>query len=60
MNSDMSEELFCSQLDQSQNVRKKHQLHGGYECIFVKDPPDHLQTECPVCLCVLKAEALPN
>ena len=33
---------------------KKHHLQGGYECIFVKAPPDHLQTECPICLCVLK------
>ena len=33
---------------------KKHHLQGGYECIFVKDPPEILQTECPVCLCVLK------
>ena len=33
---------------------KKHHLQGGYECIFVKDPPEILQTECPICLCVLK------
>ena len=33
---------------------KKHHLQGGYECIFVKDPPEVLQTECPICLCVLK------
>ena len=33
---------------------KKHLLQGGYECIFVKDPPEVLQTECPICLCVLK------
>lgn len=34
--------------------RKRLQLRGGYECIFVKDPPDHLQTECSICLCVLR------
>ena len=34
--------------------RKLHQLQGGYECIFVSDPPDVLQTECPICLCVLR------
>ena len=35
--------------------KKKHlQLQGGYECIFIKDPPDHLQTECSICLCVLR------
>ena len=45
-----SEETFCSQPNQSQNIiRKKHHLQGGYECIFVKAPPDHLQTECSVC-----------
>ena len=50
-----NEAQFSSQPDQSQNVKKKHQLQGGYECIqFVKDPPDHLQTECAVCLCVLR------
>ena len=37
---------------------KKHFLQGGYECMFVKEPPDHLQTECPVCLCVLKGPYL--
>ena len=37
---------------------KKHQLQGGYECIFVKAPPEVLQTECPVCLCVLKVPCL--
>ena len=34
--------------------RKKHQLRGGFECIFVKDPPEEFQTECSVCLCVLR------
>lgn len=29
-------------------------LKGGYECIFVEEPPEHLQTECSVCLCLLK------
>ena len=33
--------------------RKKQQLQGGFECIFVEDPPEQLQTECPICLCVL-------
>ena len=34
--------------------KKHHQLQGGYECIFVSDPPKILQTECPICLCVLR------
>ena len=34
---------------------KRHHLQGGYECLlFVKNPPDHLPTECPVCLCVFR------
>ena len=34
--------------------RKRHQLQGGFECIFVNDPPEQVQTECSVCLCVLR------
>ena len=34
--------------------RRHHQLQGGYECVFVSDPPKILQTECSVCLCVLR------
>ena len=34
--------------------RKHHQFLGGYECIFVSDPPKVLQTECSICLCVLR------
>ena len=39
---------------ENETLRKRHQLQGGFECIFVKDPPEHLQTECSVCLCVLR------
>ncbi len=31
---------------------------GGYECEFVQPPPAHLQTECPICLLVLRAPQL--
>ena len=38
--------------------RKRHQLRGGFECVFVKDPSEHpehgVQTECSICLCVLR------
>ena len=34
--------------------RKKHQLQGGFECVFVEEPPKQFQTECAICLCVLK------
>ena len=34
------------------------QLKGGYECLFVEDPPKHLQTECSVCLCLLREPQL--
>ena len=46
---------YTDQRDSDQKTqRKRHQLRGGFECIFVKDPPEHLQTECSVCLCVLR------
>lgn len=39
---------------ESKSETKKVQLQGGYECIFVEEPPKHLQTECSVCLCILR------
>ena len=33
---------------------RRTQLQGGYECFFVKDPPQELQTDCSVCLCLLR------
>ena len=46
----------CTELrDADQKTqRKRHQLRGGFECIFVTDPPKQVQTECSVCLCVLR------
>ena len=41
--------------------RSRPQLHCGddlYECIFVNEVPDHLQLECPICLCVLQEPQL--
>ena len=29
------------------------QLQNGYYCMFTKEPPEHLQIECSICLCVL-------
>ena len=38
----------------SKRVKKaRPQLRSGHECIFVEEIPDHLPTECSVCLCVL-------
>ena len=34
--------------------RRKRQLQGGFECVFVEEPPKQFQTECAICLCVLK------
>ena len=31
---------------------------GGYDCEFVERPPDTLQTECPICLHVLREPCL--
>ena len=40
-------------------VKKRQlQLRGGYECIFVEEPPKHLQTECSICLCILREPCL--
>lgn len=40
--------------DTEQTSLRKTQLQGGYECYFVKDPPTELQTDCSICLCLLK------
>ena len=37
-----------------QSSLRKIQLPGGYECFFVKDPPPELQTDCSICLCLLR------
>ncbi len=34
--------------------------HGGYECKFVKSPPEGLQTECCICLLVLRCPHITN
>ena len=34
--------------------RHQHPERGGYDCEFVKPPPDAFQTECPICLQILK------
>ena len=39
---------------------KTLQLQGGYECTFVSEPPKILQTECSICLCVLRDPYLVN
>ena len=32
--------------------------HDGYDCEFVEPPPEAVQTECPVCLLILKEPCL--
>ena len=46
-------ELMQTKQRQTRRIRRP-QLQSGFECIFVKDPPEHLQTECSICLCVLR------
>ena len=41
----------------SENQKKSH-LQGGHECVFVEEPPKHLQTECSVCLSIFKEPQL--
>ena len=38
--------------------KRQFQFQGGYECIFVEEQPKHLQTECSVCLCILREPCL--
>ena len=38
--------------------RPQLQFHGGLDCNFVEDPPEHLQTECSVCLSILREPVL--
>ena len=33
--------------------RRNSQLQNGYDCIFAKEPPEHLQIECSICLAIL-------
>ena len=40
------------------NSLRKTQLQGGYEFLFVKDPPQELQTDCSICLCLLREPRL--
>ena len=34
------------------------EAHGGYDCAFVDPPPALVQTECPICLLILKQPCL--
>jgi hypothetical protein len=33
--------------------RRNSQLHNGFDCTFTKEPPEHLQIECSICLAIL-------
>lgn len=33
--------------------RRISQLQNGYDCIFTKEPPEHLQIECSICLGII-------
>ena len=37
---------------------RKEENRGGYDCDFVEPPPEAFQTECPVCLLILKEPCL--
>ena len=36
------------------SLRKEMRRQGGYDCQFVEQPPQYLQSECPICLMVLR------
>ena len=54
-----NEELLPTQLP-ARPVRhdRMKENRGGYDCDFVVPPPEAFQTECPVCLLVLKEPCL--
>ena len=37
---------------------RRRDNHDGYDCEFVEPPPEAVQTECPVCLLILKEPCL--
>ena len=37
---------------------RKKENRGGYDCDFVEKPPEAFQTDCPVCLLILKEPCL--
>ena len=47
----------CQPIPVRPNV-KSHENRGGYDCDFVESPPEAFQTECPVCLQILKEPCL--
>ena len=46
----VSDEIPCSKRPRTTSIP---QLQNGYDCIFVDEPPKHLQIECSICLCIL-------
>ena len=44
----------------SRVVKKKCELRGGFDCAFIEEPPKQLQTDCSICLCILKNPYLVN
>ena len=46
----------CGETNRPGPRLRKRQLRGpgGFECVFVEEPPKQVQTECAICLCVLK------
>ena len=47
-----------SRIETKSKSRSKHLTQGRYECAFIDELPKHLQTECSVCLCVLREPCL--
>ena len=58
---DNKSEEDMSKVPASKKAKKViHQLSNGYDCNFVDDLPEHIQVECPVCLCVLSKPHIVN
>ncbi|CAI8050572.1 TNF receptor-associated factor 6, partial [Geodia barretti] len=39
-------------------AQQRRKLVGGYDCEFVTQPPDAFQTDCPICLQILREPCL--
>ena len=39
---------------------RNEENHGGHDCNFVEPPPEAFQTDCPICLLILKEPCLMN
>ena len=49
---------MAEELDGGTDSRSSAESRGGYDCEFLEPPPEAFQTDCPVCLLILKEPCL--